>query len=88
MATDTFSRYRDDKSVTAVNASEVTPSDSTDLSYTTRALYIGGDGDVSVIMAGGQTVTFVSVFAGTTLAIRVNRVLSANTTATNIVALW
>ena len=88
MATDTFSRYRDDKSITAVNAAEVTPSDSTDLTYTTRALYIGSDGNVEVIMAGGQTVVFNSVFGGTTLAVRVTRVKASNTTATNIVALW
>jgi hypothetical protein len=41
-----------------------------------------------VLMASGQTVTFVGVAAGSVLPIRVARVNSTNTTATNIVALY
>lgn len=73
----------------ASNAAAVTPSDGADLSNTTRALYIGGAGDVSVNMAGtGAAVVFAGVAAGATLPIRVDRVLSTGTTATSIVAIW
>lgn len=70
------------------NAAAVTPNDSTDLSYTTRAIYVGGAGNLAVVMAGGQTVTFTGVTAGAILPIRVSRVMSTNTTATNIMAIW
>lgn len=74
------------------NAVAVSPNDTTDLTFTSRALYIGGAGDVSVIMdnggRGGNTVTFASVPAGTILPITAARVRVTGTTATNIVALW
>ncbi len=68
------------------NAAAVTPSDSTDLTYRTRALYIGGTGNI-VVSIGGANVTFTSVPVGI-LPLVVDRVLATSTTATNIVALW
>lgn len=66
----------------------VTPSDSTDLG-SCRALYVGGAGNVAVLAAGNSAaVTLVSVSAGTILPVRVRKVMSTNTTATNIVALY
>ena len=53
-------------------------------------IYIGGDGNLIVIMAQDQTntlVTFNSVKAGTFLPIQV-KLVSATSTATNIMALW
>jgi hypothetical protein len=70
------------------NAAAVTPNDSTDLTYTTRALFVGGAGNIAVTMAGGQSVTFTGVTAGALLPIRVTRVLSTGTTATTITAIW
>lgn len=52
----------------------------------TRALYVGGAGNVTVTMAGGASVEFVGVPAGSILPIRVDRVTAA--TATGIVALY
>jgi hypothetical protein len=72
----------------ADNAAAVTPSDSTDLAYTSRALYIGGAGNIVATMAGGGDVTFVAVPAGTILPIRVTRVKSTSTTATSIINLY
>lgn len=80
----------------------VTPSDTLDLpnagntsptpSYA-KALYIGVTGDVAVIAAGdksasgaGTAVTFKAVPVGW-FPVQVRRVMSTNTTATNIVAL-
>ena len=70
------------------HAAAVTPHDSNDLTETTRALWVGGAGNISVIMEGGETVTFVGVAAGTLLPVRVTRVRSTSTTATDILALW
>ena len=78
----------DDISAPANSAAAVTPSDSADLSYTARSLYIGVSGDVVVHMRGQTTsVTFTAAPVGI-LPIRVDRVLSTGTAATNIVALW
>lgn len=74
------------------NAMAITPNDGSDMTYTCRALYIGGSGDISVVMdnggRGGNTVTFVGLTAGTILPIQAARVRATGTTATNIVALW
>lgn len=69
------------------NAEQVTASDGTDLVYVSRALFVGGAGAVCVITANGETVTFTGVVAGTVLPMRVSRVKSTGTTATNIVAM-
>jgi hypothetical protein len=71
----------------AESAEAVTPSDTTDLGVVSRALYVGGGGNVSVVMLGGQTITFSGVQAGALLPIRVARVRSTGTTATQLVAL-
>ena len=72
----------------AHHAVAVTPNDGSDLTDTTRALYVGAAGDVKVDMYGSGTVTFVGVTAGSVLPVRVDRVYSTGTTATSIVALW
>lgn len=71
----------------AVDAVAVTPSDSTDLTNVSRALWVGGAGNISVIMLSGSTVTFSNIGGGTLLPIRVSRVRSTGTTATSILSL-
>lgn len=69
-------------------AAAVTPSDVTNLSAPTRALYIGSAaGTLSVEMYGGGTVVFTAVPIGI-LPIQVTRVNATGTSSTNIVALW
>lgn len=73
----------------AKNAAAVTPDDDADLANVAVALYIGGDGNVSVDTVGGQeSVVFQGMTAGQILPVRVKRVNSTGTTASNIVALW
>jgi len=72
----------------ASNAFAVTPNDSTDLTHAARALFVGGAGNVKVDTLGGDTVTFTGVLAGFVLPVRVLRVYSTGTTATNIVAVY
>jgi hypothetical protein len=70
------------------SAAAVTKSDTTELGPT-RALYIGGAGNVAVMMQGDDAaVTFTAVPVGTILPISVRRVMSTDTTATNIVAIY
>lgn len=67
----------------------VTPSDTTGLSYSTRALYVGTTGtlNVSAYDNPDTPTLFVAVPAGTTLDIAVSKVYQTGTTASNIVAL-
>lgn len=77
-----------DVTAPARRAEAVTPSDSNDLPFTTRALYIGSDGNIVLDAYQGDTsVTFAAVKAGTILPVMVKRVRSTGTTATGIVAL-
>lgn len=66
----------------------VTPDDGADLAQVSRALYIGGAGDVAVTLKDGSTGTFSSAPAGMILPIRATRVLATGTTATNIIAMF
>ena len=64
----------------------VTPSDST-VFYTTRALYVGTGGNLSVEDING-IVAYANVPAGYILPVQVKAVRATGTTATNIVALY
>lgn len=65
----------------------ITPSDSTELEFVTRALYIGGAGNISVVAADDTSAVILSVAAGAILPIRAKKVNSTSTTATGIVGL-
>lgn len=72
----------------AREAAAITPSNETDLAAMSRAIYVGGAGDLAVTMASGLPAVFRNVPAGAILPIRARRVLSDGTTAGDIVALW
>jgi hypothetical protein len=72
----------------AVHAFAVIPSDSNELPYVTRAVFVGGAGNLKVVMLGEELVTFSGIAAGTILPIRVKQVLSTLTTATLILGLF
>lgn len=84
---DNFDKFRSGLDSPAEHAAAVTPNDSTDLTTSTRALFIGTSGNLKVDMVGGETVTFSSVPAGV-FPVRVKRVHSTGTTASGIVAMW
>lgn len=72
----------------ALYAGDVIPSDSSNLSSLTRALYIGTGGNLAAVMADDSVVVFSNLQSGQILPIRVKRVNVTNTTAGNIVALF
>lgn len=73
----------------AVRGFAVTKSDTTVFSTPTRYLYIGGTGDVAVLLNGDSApVTFSAVPVGTVLPVSVVKVMSTNTTATLILGLY
>ena len=75
--------------IPADHAFAITPTDGVDLSFVTRGLYVGTAGNVAVILKGDSSaVTFVGVPAGSVIPLRVSRVNSTNTTASDIVGLY
>ena len=51
-------------------------------------LYVGNTGNVRVLTAGNDDVTFVGIPAGAFVPVQVKRVFATDTDATDIVALW
>lgn len=69
----------------AANAVAVTPSNSTELTF--LALYVGTTGDVAIVTANGQTLTFTAVPVGF-FPVAGTKVMSTGTTAAAIIALF
>jgi hypothetical protein len=70
----------------ATRAEAVTPSDVDELASYSRSLWVGGAGNVNVVMSDGTTVLISGVAAGTLLPIRVKQVKNTSTTATLMVS--
>ena len=72
----------------AVRMFAVTPSDGSDLTWTTRMLFVGVGGNVAVRDQNtGSTITHLNVASGTYLGpFAIDRVLATGTTATNLIA--
>lgn len=85
-ATDDFAHNTAGLSSPFEHAAAVTPSDSEDLGHLSRALWVGAEGDVTVVTGGGETVLFTG--ARGWLPGRIARVAATGTTATGIVAVW
>lgn len=71
----------------ATRAETITTSDSLELSYVTRGIYVGTAGDVVVVTTNGDTATFKNAVAGSIIPIRAKQVKATNTTASNLVGL-
>jgi hypothetical protein len=69
----------------ATDALAITPSDSTVVNV--DAIYVGTTGNVAVTTLKGTVITFPSVPAGFILPIKSTKVMSTNTTASNLVGL-
>jgi hypothetical protein len=69
----------------ATDAVAITKSDTTIVNA--DAIYVGTSGDVAVTTLKGSVVTFVGVLAGTILPIKSTKIMSTNTTASNLVGL-
>ena len=85
---DTFSEFSTGLSSPPTHAFAITASNTAGLSYTTRGIYVGVSGDLAVVMAGGETVTFPSVAAGVLHPLRCSKVLETGTDASGIVGVY
>ena len=71
---------------------QIEPSD-VDLPSVTRAIYVGGAGNITITLAGYRgegslDLTFVGVTAGTILPVRAIKVKAEGTTATELLGLY
>lgn len=82
-----FKNHGIGKTDPALDAFSITPSDVTDFDNQARAIYVGGDGNISVVTPKNNTVVFNGVKAGSILPIACIRVNSSSTTATNLIGL-
>lgn len=84
---DDFASYETGLTAPAAAAETITPSDTEELAYTTRALFVGQDGDVSVTFKSGDTVLLRNLQGGVVYPLRLTAVLASGTTATDLVGL-
>lgn len=74
-------------SASYVNAKAITPSDSAVLDPPPAAVWVGGAGNLAVVLVGGQTLTITGAAVNTIYPFKVKQVLATGTTATGIVGL-
>ncbi len=73
----------------AEDAYDIVPSDTADLpNGVTKAIYVGGSGDLRVTLASGNTVTYRALAGGIQHAIKAKRVWATGTTATLMLAVY
>lgn len=85
---DKFSKFPTTPISPARGGITVTPGDAAELTQTSRALYVGQGGDVSVVMADGDILVFEAVPSGSLLPVRAAIVRATGTSASGILALW
>lgn len=93
---DHFVQYPADRTMPATGGFTVVPDDNEDFAVRPRAIWVGGEGDIRMILPGfeedsvsdPETVTITNVQNGTLLPISPSRILATGTTATNIVGLY
>jgi hypothetical protein len=67
----------------------ITPSDTNELPFVTRAIYVGSTGDITARLAADTaSVTFKAVAVGTVLPIRARQIYATGTGATLLVGLY
>jgi len=88
MFNDPFRQSVDSPLAPAESCFAIVPSDSEDLPRATKAIYIGGGGDLTLIpVRGDAAVTFRNLASGSILDVRVRAVQVSGTTATDLVGL-
>jgi hypothetical protein len=75
----------------AVGGFAITPSNTVDLPFATRAIMVGQTGDIAVIFANDATNTPVILYnrqGGTTEPVMIKRVMVTGTTATQLTGIY
>ena len=85
---DTFKSHSRSLTSPPEEAAVLVPDDAADIAVATRAIYVGGEGDLKVRMLGGGVVTLAGVQAGALLPLRLAQIFATGTTATGLVGFW
>lgn len=72
----------------ARNAFVISPSDNTELAVVTRGIWVGGDGNIVVMLELGDIVSFPGAVAGTVVPVCARKVYATGTTATGLRGLY
>lgn len=83
-----YSGRSDAISAPAQRGFAVTPNDAADLAAETRGLWVGGSGDLVLVLASGDEVTLAGAVGGSVLPLRIRRIKATGTTATQLVGLY
>ena len=67
------------------HAFDIAPHDTNDLTYVTRAIWVGTGGNLKVTLLGGETVTYKNLANGTEKVGFFTRVFATGTTATDLI---
>lgn len=88
-ATDTFLNQEDGLGSPLSKAFAVTPHDTNELTYATRAVMVGGSGNLNgTFLDDSSTVTLTGLVAGVIYPFRLKLIRSSSTTATSIVGFY
>ncbi len=88
MPQDPFRNQADSPMAPAEFCFEITPSDSAELNYATKAIYVGEGGDIALTsVRADDPVIFSSVPSGSILDVRARKISATGTTAANIIGL-
>jgi hypothetical protein len=88
-ASDTFANFQGGLQAPLTNSFAITPSDTLELPFVTRAVYVGGTGDITLRLAGGTASQLIkAVPVGTVLPLRVRQVFATGTGATLIIGMY
>jgi hypothetical protein len=82
-----YRNYGSNPTSPAIGYESVVPSDSVNLAFPCRGVYIGGTGNLSLISPNGETVTLVGLIGGQIYPFAATRIRATGTTATDILAL-
>lgn len=85
--TDEFATYREGLSDPADNQFAITPSDTVDMAFVARGIYVGVTGDIAIVTKDDSVVTYKNCVQGSILPVRAKRINATNTTATDLVGL-
>jgi len=89
IAQDTFVNLQGGLQSPPRNSFTITPSDTAELRFVTRSIYVGGTGDITLRLAGDAGQLLIkAVPAGTMLPLRVRQVFATGTTATGLVGFY
>jgi len=64
----------------------IAPSDLQFLEEQTRGIWVGGSGNITLMLTSGRIVVLIGAVAGSLIPVKVKKVYSTGTTATNLVA--